>query len=265
MTRTRRQFLASGGAAGVAFLPGWLPFVGNDDSDDSEPTDDRPPTTAEREDQYGLTVDYPEEWLQKYRPAFVAGRDTMQQSMGLYAHRVQYDDSDYQYAYYWHKLTHQQGILFDADSHLGDHEPTIVRVGPDGAIDRVTYTFYHHLADTVEGARLTRALRARETAEPTHIQLRIVAPWHNYAVVEGTPAQPVSFRDVQGDADASHLRTWETQGIFDPTADEAVWSPRTVQDRGSWWDESTTDYRVAQLYLRLGQYVDIAGSGAVSR
>jgi len=32
----------------------------------------------------------------------------MQQSMGLYAHRVQYDDSEYQYAYYWHKLTHQQ-------------------------------------------------------------------------------------------------------------------------------------------------------------
>jgi len=185
----------------------------------------------------------------------------MQQSMGLYAHRVQYDDSEYQYAYYWHKLTHQQGILFDADSHLGDHEPTIVRVDSDGVIDRVTYTFYHHLADSISGARLTRALRARETAEPTHVQLRIVPPWHNYAVVEGTPSQPVSFRDVQGDADASHLRTWETQGIFDPTADEAVWSPRTVQDRGSWWDESTTDYQAAQLYLRLGQYIDIAGSG----
>jgi len=28
MTRTRRQFLASGGAAGLSFLPGWLPFVG---------------------------------------------------------------------------------------------------------------------------------------------------------------------------------------------------------------------------------------------
>jgi len=85
----------------------------------------------------------------------------MQQSMGLYAHRVQYDDSEYQYAYYWHKLTHQQGILFDADSHLGDHEPTIVRVDSDGVIDRVTYTFYHHLADSISGARLTRALRAR--------------------------------------------------------------------------------------------------------
>jgi len=134
-----------------------------------------------------MTIDYPEEWLQKYRPAFIADRDTMQQSMGLYAHRVQYDDSEYQYAYYWHKLTHQQGILFDADSHLGDHEPTIVRVDSDGVIDRVTYTFYHHLADSISGARLTRALRARETAEPTHVQLRIVPPWHNYAVVEGTP------------------------------------------------------------------------------
>jgi len=28
MARTRRQFLASGGAAGLSFLPGWLPFVG---------------------------------------------------------------------------------------------------------------------------------------------------------------------------------------------------------------------------------------------
>jgi len=91
----------------LSFLPGWLPFVGGD-SDDTESTDDRSPTLAEREDQYGMTID-PEEWLQKYRPAFIADRDTMQQSMGLYAHRVQYDDSEYQYAYYWHKLTHQQG------------------------------------------------------------------------------------------------------------------------------------------------------------
>jgi len=232
----------------LSFLPGWLPFVGGD-SDDTESTDDRSPTLAEREDQYGMTIDYPEGGSRNTdrRLSPIATQCSSQWDC---THRVQYDDSEYQYAYYWHKLTHQQGILFDADSHLGDHEPTIVRVDSDGVIDRVTYTFYHHLADSISGARLTRALRARETAEPTHVQLRIVPPWHNYAVVEGTPSQPVSFRDVQGDADASHLRTWETQGIFDPTADEAVWSPRTVQDRGSWWDESTTDYQAAQLYLR---------------
>jgi len=34
---------------------------------------------------------------------------------------------------------------------------------------------------------------------------------------------------------------------------------------GSWWDESTTDYQAAQLYLRLGQYIDIAGSGEIDR
>jgi len=230
MTRTRRQFLASGGAAGLSFLPGWLPFVGGD-SDDTESTDDRSPTLAEREDQYGMTIDYPR-WLQKYRPAFIADRDTMQQSMGLYAHRVQYDDSEYQYAYYWHKLTHQQGILFDADSHLGDHEPTIVRVDSDGVIDRVTYTFYHHLADSISGARLTRALRARETAEPTHVQLRIVPPWHNYAVVEGTPSQPVSFRDVKATPTPLTSGRGRRRGIFDPTADEAsVESPHRTGPR----------------------------------
>jgi len=93
----------------------------------------------------------------------------MQQSMGLYAHRVQYDDSEYQYAYYWHKLTHQQGILFDADSHLGDHEPTIVRVDSDGVIDRVTYTFYHHLADSafLEPVSPERSERGRRPSRPT--------------------------------------------------------------------------------------------------
>jgi len=59
---------------------------------------------------------------QKYRPAFIADRDLkIWQSMGLYAPRA-VRRQQYQYAYYWHKLTHQQGILFDADSHLGDHE-----------------------------------------------------------------------------------------------------------------------------------------------
>lgn len=263
MTYTRRQFLTSGGATGGLLFSGWFPFFGGDDTDDD--TDDRTPTTAEREDQYGVTIDYPEDWLQRYGPAFVADRQTMQQSIGLYGHRVQYDDSEYQYAYYWHKLTHQEGILFNQDSHLGDHEPTIVRVDTDGTVDRVTYTFYHHLADTAEGLRLTRALQANETADETHIQLRIVPPWHNYSLVEGTPDNPVTYLDVEGDADAEHLRTWETRGVFDATADEAVWDPRTVQDRGSWWDESTTDYRAARLYLQLGQYIDIAGSGEINR
>jgi hypothetical protein len=263
MTRTRRQFLASGGAAGAALLPGWVPFFGGDDTDAD--TDDRTPTTTEREDQYGVTIDYPEEWLQRYRPAFVADRDTMQKSIGLFAHRVQYPESDYQYAYYWHRLSFQEGILFDQDSHLGDTEPCIVRVDSNGTVDRVTYTFYHHLADTVEGERLTRALQSRAVGDETHIQLRIIAPWHNYAVVEGTPDRGVTFLDVQGDTRAEHLRTWETRGVFDATADEAVWDPRTVQDRGSWWNESTPDYQVAQLYLQLGQYIDIAGSGDINR
>jgi len=189
----------------------------------------------------------------------------MQQSMGLYAHRVQYDDSEYQYAYYWHKLTHQQGILFDADSHLGDHEPTIVRVDSDGVIDRVTYTFYHHLADSISGARLTRALRARRRpSRPTSSS----GSSRRGTTMPSSRAHPRSrCRSAMSKATPTPLTSGrgETQGIFDPTADEAVWSPRTVQDRGSWWDESTTDYQAAQLYLRLGQYIDIAGSGEIDR
>jgi len=188
----------------------------------------------------------------------------MQQSMGLYAHRVQYDDSSTSTRTTGTNSPTSRESCSTRTATSATTSRRSFRVDSDGVIDRVTYTFYHHLADSISGARLpARSERGNSRADPRPAPDR--PPWHNYAVVEGTPSQPVSFRDVQGDADASHLRTWETQGIFDPTADEAVWSPRTVQDRGSWWDESTTDYQAAQLYLRLGQYIDIAGSGEIDR
>jgi len=108
MTRTRRQFLASGGAAGLSFLPGWLPFVGGD-SDDTESTDDRSPTLAEREDQYGMTIDYPE--VAPEIPTGVYRRSRPNAAVnGTVRTPRAVRRQQYQYAYYWHKLTHQQGI-----------------------------------------------------------------------------------------------------------------------------------------------------------
>jgi len=86
---------------------------------------------AEREDQYGMTIDC--RGGSKYRPAFIADRSHNADN-GLCAAactRALWSTGD---AYWPHvKLTHQRGQLCCRTRvHLGDHEPTIVRVDSDG-------------------------------------------------------------------------------------------------------------------------------------
>lgn len=210
-------------------------------------------------EEYDVSVDFPEEWLRRYRPAFVSDYQTLQRSAGLYAHRARDASRSTDVAVFWHRLTHQDGLpLVSSDAHVYDHEPVYVFVDDAGAVDRVTYSAYHHFQNTVSGTALASSLRADETTEETHVELEIVDPWHHYLIREDP--ESVSYLDLEGDADASHLDTWETREIFASTAGEAVYDPWSVEARGSWWDKSTLDYQVASTYRRLGELISIGGS-----
>jgi len=181
---------------------------------------------------------------------------------GLYAHRARHPDREHDVACAWLKLSHQDGLPFiRADSHLGDHEPIYVFVDSSGNVERVVYTAYHHFAGELDGLQLQQSLRENEDGEPTHVQLEIINPWHHYLPRTDPSDARVTLVDVEGDDEASYLDTWQTRGIFDSTADEAIYDPWSVADRGSWWDESTWDYRVASMYRTISQWFDIGGSG----
>lgn len=242
---TRRAFLASG----AAIAAGAVGTVGTAAADDQQ-----------RFEDFDIEVDYPHEWLQRYRPAFVSDRQTMQRSETVYGHRATHPDRDDAVACYWHRMTHQDGLpIIGGDAHLYDHEPCYVFVD-DGIITQVVYTAYHHFAGTLDGLELTQSLRERDAEEPTHVQLEIIDPWHHYLPRTDPSEARVTFVDVEGDDEASHLDTWQTRGIFSSTADEAIYDPWTVAERGSWWQTDTWDYRVASMYRTLTRWINICGS-----
>ena len=243
----RREYLATAGAAAL-----WWPFASSSEDGDEN---------QQRFEDFDIEVDYPHDWLQRYRPAFVTNRQTMQRAKALQGHRARHPDREHDVACYWHRLSHQDGLpLIRADEHLGDTEPCYVFVDGSGNVDRVVYTAYHHFAGVLDGLPLQQSLRERDSDEPTHVQLEIIDPWHHYLPRTDPSEARVTLVDVEGDAEASYLDTWQTRGIFDSTADEAIYDPWTVADRGSWWDESTWDYRVASMYRTISQWCDICGS-----
>lgn len=244
MSRTRRAFLTSAAATAASAVA-----VGMTRAQETE------------FDPGHVTLDWDYDWLQQYRPGFKTTYQTMQRSNGLYAYRATSEEYEFDVACYWHRLTHQDGLpLLSPDAHNYDHEPCYVFVTDSGGVEEVVYTHFHHFADVLDGEQLSNALVAHETGETTHVPLEIIDPWHHYAVRSDAAEDDLVWIDVEETEGVSFLDTWQTRGIFKSTANEAVFDPETMRERSSWWDESTRDYRIASLWFKLGQYVNIGGS-----
>jgi len=165
--------------------------------------------------------------------------------MGLYAHRVQYDDSEYQYVLL--AQTHPPAGNVRRGQPPRRPRATIVQV--DSGCDRRSDV--HVLpppATAFLGARLTRALRARETADDRPRPARIVPPWHNMPS-SGTLVRcrsAMSGRRRRLSPPDGRRRASSTQRPMRQCGVPAPYRTEIVVD------ESTTDYQAAHLYLRLG-------------
>lgn len=200
-----------------------------------------------------VTIEYDQPWLEQYEPRLLTDRETRDRFIGLYAYAVRGDGYDYDVACYWAQLTHQDGVsflgLFEADSHLGDHEPVYVYVEPDtGEIDRVVYSTYHHFPGEVTPST-ARVVQDRHPDHDTHVVLRVSNKWHNYSAAIDSDATGaflgledwVSVRD-----------SWLEHGFYEETADEAIEDPETMRTRKAWWDDDTRDYKYGELAHRVG-------------
>lgn len=207
-----------------------------------------------------VTLSYDEAWLAEYQPALVMSTEARQSSNGLFAYRASSNEENVEVAVYWHRLTHQEGLPgVSGDGHLYDHEPAYVFV-EDGSISEIAFSGYHHFASRIEEDRLHEYLVENETTEATHVVLEVVDPWHHYnaARASDTSESERTFVDLEDWTGVESA--WRANNVWESTAEEAVYNPYTMRERDTWWDESTLDYRFAQLWRRLDRRLEWYGS-----
>lgn len=197
-----------------------------------------------------VTLEFDKAFLRKHRPVFVSTRETRQQYKGLYGYKATSDEYDYDYAYYWSQLTHQEGLLFvSKDTHLGDHEPLICCVSKDsGELESVIWTEYHHFAAEQPADALQVVSSA--TNEKTHPVFEIDTNWHNYYDVE---SDDWSLGDFELKNWIDVRDSWRDNGFYEETSAKAIEDPETMQTRDTWWADGTSDKRFALLWRRLGR------------
>lgn len=250
--QTRRQFVASGAAITVAALtPTASATTG---------------TTYQWEDDGDrITREYDEEELRAYLPYFDIEQQDLEQLIGVYGWIARSPDHDTDAYYYWMRYSHQDaaadrmgfldravGIL-SSDSHLWDHEPSIIYVNRrTGEVEKAIVTGYHHYPLEVSGSNAP-LVEDRVPGLDTHLSLYVVPPWHHYMLADEDDVVDVtnhvglrSFIDIRD--------SWERRNIFENSNPLAIDNPWAMADKRaeSWWDEDTWDARAARLWNRLG-------------
>lgn len=201
-------------------------------------------------DAKSITHEYDEAFLQRYRPVFVADIDVIEAYKGLYGYKCTSPEYDYEYAYYWSQLTHQDGLpgVGNADAHLLDHEPFIAAVDPDDGLQRAIWSNYHHLAGTAPADELTVVSSDGGAEEWTVMELD--PRWHNQYASASENWSRDNF-ELQNWLDVRDA--WRANGYFDETSDAAIEDPQVMLNgRGHWWAAGQTDVWLAQAWKTLG-------------
>jgi hypothetical protein len=257
---TRRQFVAAAGAvatasAGVATTSG----------------------TAAAQDEYewtelpdSATVDFDEAALTNYQPYLVQSQEAKRRTRAMFGYRVRYDDPETPDCYcYWTRYSMQdlesgplsflgrrQGI-FAPDAHHEDHEPTYVFVdsGTGEVVDAVAPGYHWYAMDCGPALADTTYLERQVSGEKTHVNLRVVDPWHHMqrnTEFEGRRLQLKNFVTARPN--------WIDNGFYDPVNVTAVENPWVMDRLNSWWDKSRRDDDLAWIRYTFGiQGADRAG------
>lgn len=241
----RREFLAGSAATVGGLMLGMQSATANTSAD----------WRSDNVAQKSLTHTYDEDFLKRYRPVFVAERQVVQRYMGLFGYRIQSPQYDYDYAYYWSQLTHQEGLPFvSADSKIGDHEPLICVVDKSsGELERVVWTNYHHYAGRADAENIQ--VVADETNIPTHPVFEIDPRWHNYytSSSENWGRSPFPLRNWLAVRDR-----WIQNDFYEDTDAGAIEDPEVMDtapagdQREKWWADGTWDARAARIWALIG-------------
>ncbi|MFC7216453.1 hypothetical protein ACFQO4_20555 [Saliphagus sp. GCM10025334] len=203
-----------------------------------------------------VTIEFDEQMLYRYEPLLVTDWETRQRHNGLFGYVARSEEYDYDVCCYWSQLSHQDGanlwgFVFQADSHLGDHEPIYVMVDKEtGEVARVVYSAYHHFPAEVEpmGGNLEQI---RHPELRTHATLEIIPYWHHHKYSPGEDGAFASnFSNLEDWGEAREQ--WADNGFYNRTNSRAIEDPEVMLTRSSWWESGTIDHRLGELFHRLG-------------
>lgn len=237
----RRQFLASsavavGGLVGLSTAAAGTETDWRSDNVDAKEIDHR----------------FDETFLERYRPRFIAETQVARRYKGLFGYKATSPEYDYEYAYYWSRLTHQEGLSFvSKDSKIGDTEPVICAVDPDsGDLEHVIWTNYHHYAAAARADRLHVVEDGDGDGE--HPVFEIDPRWHNYYAADERQGDgvtgPYPLRNWLAARDQ-----WLRNDVFANTHDPAVEDPEVMETRESWWADGTPDAFFARFWATFGR------------
>uniref|UniRef100_UPI00356A44E5 hypothetical protein n=1 Tax=Halolamina sp. TaxID=1940283 RepID=UPI00356A44E5 len=172
-----------------------------------------------------VTIDFPEEEIQRYAPELVLSDDARSKLIDVYGWRARSTEFEDEVFVYWASYTHQTGWIGNLDSHLGDHEPLQVVVDEGtGDVSRVRASVYHWLKGEVLPSELV-------LTDETHPRLRVIDPWHQYsAVEEGRGGTIPAVVDLRGEWGA-----WLANGLEESVVPGASRNPWIMSTRGDWW------------------------------
>lgn len=223
---SRREFLAAAGGTGAAVAMGSAAVAGSAAAQ-SSPTESVTPSH--------VTHSFEADLLERYRPLLITRDLGSNTPSALYAFVSRSTEFEHTVLSYWAEYPFQRGVALGWDSHLGDHEPVIVRVDEEaGEIVDVSFSAYHWLRGW------TPEPSTNDNSTGTHPTLHIVDPWHHYftTVEEGVTVQLEHLSHdvldswwVNGWSDAVYLR-----GVAVP------WEMMGSDGRSDWWADSMSAF-----------------------
>jgi len=232
---TRRQALASAGAILVGSALGGRVLA---DHDTFQPEH--------------VTIDFPTDKMNRYRPAFDLSAVDPDDILGLYGWRARSPEYDYDYYVWWMRWSHQEGVApAGVDSHYLDHEPVLVGVNPsNGSVEYLAYSGYHWLKAAAAGSTIP--------LQDDHPLLYIFSPWHHYRLAPDATGSTLEAQDLRDDFDA-----WVTNQLEDDLVPGASYDPAILGPAGQtdWWREGSAGISVNSVLVRAYLTVGVNDAG----
>lgn len=187
-----------------------------------------------------VTLSYDETLIKEYQPQLVTS-GVEPEPLRYYALHAESTESTLNAVYGFTMYPYQDGNLARQDSHLGDHEPSVVWYDQaSGDVVRVDYSAYHWFRGTAPADSFQYADADTDQHRP---MLRVDPAYHHHYLYSGSAAgerlEVGSLLDV--------IESWLNNGLESQLALSQPYDPWELFGRESWWRHTTSNWINAQL------------------